>query len=134
MLIIDAFRTTIATALRDRIDTGTTNPSAIIEFYTGAMPAAMGGAITATKLGTLTCANPSGTVANGVLTFAAIAQDNAADAEGIAGWARVLDRDGAEVLYLSVGATGSNADIEMLSTSVVAGGPLRITSAVITVQ
>lgn len=134
MLIETAFRTTVATALLNRIDTGTTNPAALIEFYAGAMPPAMGQAITATKLGTLTCANPCGTVANGVLTFSAIAQDDAADAEGTAGWARVIDRDGAEVLYLNVGATGSGADIEMLSTTVVAGGPLRITSAAITVQ
>ena len=134
MLIADAFRTTIAASLLTRIDTGTTNPAAVFEFYTGAMPATMGGAITATKLGTLTCANPSGTVAAGVLTFSAIAQDDAADAGGTAGWARVLDRDGAEVLYLAIGAVGSGADVEMSNTTVVAGGPLRITSATIAVQ
>lgn len=134
MLIADTFRTTVATALLNRIDTGTTNPAALFEFYTGAMPATMGQAIAATKLGTLTCAAPCGTVGAGVLTFSAIAQDDAADAGGTAGWVRVLDRDGAEVLYLTVGATGSGADVEMLSATVVAGGPLRITSATITVQ
>lgn len=134
MLIEDTFRTTVATALRNRIDAGTTNPGAVFEFYAGAIPASMGLAITATKLGTLTCANPCGTVASGVLTFSPIAQDDAADAGGTAGWVRVLDRDGVEVLYLTVGMVGSNADVEMPSTTVVAGGPLRITSASITVQ
>lgn len=133
MLISTDLKTTIATAVRDRLDTGATNPGATFEFYTGPLPAAMGGAITDTKLGTLTCAVPSGTAANGTLTFSAIAQDDAADAAGVAGWARVLDRDGAEVLYLSVG-TGAPADIIMPTTSIIAGGPIRIISASIAVQ
>jgi hypothetical protein len=83
-------------------------------------------------LGTLTFSKPSGSVTEGVITFAAIAGDVSADAGGVATWARAADGDANQVMDLTVGGIGSGADIELNTTSIVAGGPLRVTSATLT--
>ena len=60
---------------------------------------------------------------NGVLTFDSITGDNALD-DGQVVWARVYDGSGQFVMDMSVGQTGSGADIEMNVVDVVQGGPV----------
>lgn len=83
-------------------------------------------------LGTLTLSQPAGTVTDGVLTFAAISEDPAADTNGTCTWARISDGDGNPVMDLPVGEIGSGQPIQINTTNIVQGGPLRITSAVLT--
>lgn len=117
--------------IRDAIDAGA-GPGTL-KIYTGTRPATGGALSGNTLLGTLTFADPCApNAADGVLTFSAITQDAAADASGTATWARVADSAGAFVLDLSVGATGSGADIELNTTNIVTGGPISITSATLT--
>ena len=104
-----------------------------MEFYTATRPAT-GAAITAqTLLGTVTfsvaCA---ATITGGLLTFDTITQDAAADADGAAAWARVLDGAGTFVADLSVGESGSGADIIINTVNIVTGGPISVTSGTIT--
>jgi len=126
-----ALRNARLNLIRDAIDAG--SGPGTLKIYTGTRPATGGALSGNTLLGTLTFSDPGApNAADGVLTFSAITQDEAADASGTATWARVEDSDGTFVLDLSVGATGSGADIELNTVSIVAGGPISITSATLT--
>ena len=115
------------TQIINAIDGGPGNGT--IKPYTGTRPAT-GGAITSqVLLGTLTFSKPCGTVSSGVLTFAAIAADSSADADGTATWARIADSAGTFVGDVDIGVSGSGATIVMNTTSIVAGGSISITSA-----
>lgn len=113
----------------DAIDAGAAGGK--LKIYNGSRPAT-GGAAT-TLLGTLTFSTTSAPApSGGVLTFDTITADSSADATGTATWARITDSDDNFVMDLSVGATGSGADIELSTTSIVAGGVISVTSATIT--
>jgi len=83
-------------------------------------------------LGTLTLSQPAGTVTEGVLTFDPITEDAAADTNGTCTWARITDGDDNPVMDLPVGEIGTGQPIQINTTNIVQGGPLRITSAVLT--
>jgi hypothetical protein len=105
--------------------------NAIVRIYTGTAPADPGQTATGTLLVSLTCsASAFGVVTGaGVLTANAIATANAV-ATGTAGWARIVTSGGTGVIDLDVGTTGTS--VIMNTTSIVSGGPVQITSAVIT--
>lgn len=138
-----AVRTAQAQALIDALDADA-SPGRL-EFYTLPYPASLGEAITTqTLLGTCTFSKPCGTASGGVLTFAAIADDELADADGIAAWCRATDGAGNWVADLRVtlaliddpnnpGQTIPGAGpVLMPVTQIYAGGVIRVTSASIT--
>lgn len=104
--------------------------NALLRIYDGSRPAT-GGAAT-TLLAELTCSSALAAAASaGALTFNAITQDSSANATGTATWARIVKSDGTtHVLDCSVGTSG--ADINLNTTSIVAGAAVSVTSAVIT--
>lgn len=105
-----------------------------IAFYTGTQPANPGVAVGAqVLLGTTTLADPCATESGGVVTFNPITMDTAADATGTATWARMRDSDGVAVADFDVGNEASSAALKINTTSIVAGGPILITSLTITV-
>lgn len=121
----DSARTAMATGLRDTIDAGT-GPG-YVEIRTGAKPASVATAATGTLLATVALADPSGTVATGVLTLSGLPKsDTAADNTGTAGWFRVYDSTGAGVLDGTCGAAGSGADMIIDNPSLVAGQTFSI--------
>lgn len=127
----NTLRTTVATAIRDDIDSGA--GAGLIKVYTGTKPAGPDTAITSqVLLGTLTCSDPCGTVTTGVLTFSAITQDASADATGTAAWARVTTSAGDAVADVSITTSGGGGDLIMNTVSVVSGGPISISSLTIT--
>jgi len=132
MKLTTALRSTIAGEIITAMATGTAS-TPMIEIYNGSLPTSMGGSITDTLLAELAMTNAAATQSNGVITLETITNDSSANATGTAGWARIIDRDGAEVIYLTVGATGSGADLELNTTSITSGGPVAITSGTITV-
>ena len=70
---------------------------------------------------------------NGVLTFNAITQDSSANNTGTASWFRALKSDGSTVLFDgTVGVSGS--DLNIATTSIVAGAIVGVTSAGYTVN
>jgi len=104
-----------------------------LKFYTGTQPAGPNTAITSqTLLGTLTLSDPAGSVSGRVLTFSAITEDSSADDTGTCTWARMLDNSGDAIADFSVTATGGGGDITLNTVSIVAGGPIQVTSATIT--
>lgn len=126
-------RNTFATSTLNALDAGSTE--ATCSLYTGTKPAGPEVAVPAGSLllGTLICAMTSGSVNNGRLTFVPFTQDPVADNTGTATWARFRSNGGAtvDVLDVDVGSTGSQAFLQMNSTSVIAGGPITCTSCYI---
>lgn len=117
-------------AIRALIDAGS-GPGKI-KLYSGTQPANGDAALSGnTLLGTLTLSDPSAPAASGgVLTFSAITQDSAADATATATWARFTDS--ADVSVLDVDAGTSGTTLILNTASIVAGGPISITSATLT--
>ena len=106
------------------------------EVYTGTIPASTSVAIGAqTKLGTVTgSADPSATQSGGVVTFNPIVEDSSADASGTASFMRIFKGTSNSVWAdLDLGDLNSSATGKMNTTTVVAGGPIRINSFTITV-
>ena len=132
MKFTTALRYTIAQAIVDAMATGTTS-TPMIEIYDGTMPGSMGGSITDNLLAELAMTNAAATQAGGVVTLDTITNDSSANASGTAGWARILDRDGAEVIYLTVSGSGGGGDLELNTVSITSGSPVAITSGTITV-
>lgn len=123
----------MVTNLRNaRLDAITTFAStgAKIRIYSGSRPATGGTATT--QLAELTITGALGAAAAaGVLTLNTITGDTSADATGTASWARILKSDGTTIVMdCSVGTSG--ADINLNTTSIVAGAAVNITSAAIT--
>lgn len=123
-----ALKNTILTAIRDALDAGAS--PGLIKIYSGTKPADAETAITTqVLLATLTLSDPCGTVSAGVLTFATITSDSAADATGTATWARLTTSAGVAVADVDVSNTAGNGFIRLNTVSIVAGGSVSITSA-----
>jgi len=131
MRLATATRNSLVQRFQVLLDAGAGNGT--IKIYTGTQPASADDGIGgATLLGTLTFSKPSAPAGSGgVLTFNAITQDDAADATGTATWARIADSAGNTIFDCDVGTSG--ATINLNTTSIVAGGPISITSFTITV-
>lgn len=121
--------TLVASAIISAIDA---NGLGKFKFYTGPMPATPQTAIsTQTLLGTLRTANPCGTLSGTTITFNALTQDDAADADGQAIWVRVTDGADNVVMDLDVTVLAGTGAIRMNTIDIVKGGPIRINSAVL---
>ena len=105
----------------------------VLQIYAGNRPTTGTAVTDQTLLGTLTFSSPAAPAASGgILTFSTITQDDAADTDGTATWARAADSDGTFVGDFSVGAIGSGADIELNVITIVESGPISIATATIT--
>jgi hypothetical protein len=132
MKLLEADRTALATALKGIFD-DQAGPCTL-EFYDGSMPAGPHVAVGAqVKLGTVTCSDPLGSEAAGALTFGAIPQDNSADAGGTATWARFKDGAGNARADFDVSNLAGSGVVKLNTVTIVAGGPIRVESFVITI-
>lgn len=124
-----ALSTTLRNNRADQI-TSFTGASALLRIYSGTRPATGGTATT--LLAELTCnATFAAAASGGVLTLNAITQDSSANATGTATWFRIVKSDGTTfVLDGDVGTSGS--DLNLNTTSLVSGGPVAVTSFVLT--
>ena len=124
-------RNAMAQKMLDDLDIGS-GPS-VLEFYTGTQPAGPATAISDQVLpGELVCSDPAANIANGTLTFATITQDSAANASGVATWARHKNSDGVAINDYDVTGLAGTGAIKMNTTTIVAGGPIALNSLVIT--
>lgn len=121
-----AIRSAQVQAILDALDAG--SGAALIRIYDGSRPSTGGTATT--LLAELTCSDPSGSVTTGVLTFDTITQDSSANASGTATWFRMVDSSGTFVMDGSVGTSG--ADMNLVTTTIVAGQPVSLSSGTIT--
>lgn len=132
MKLSNSLRSAIATEILAAASNGS-GVAPKLEIYSGSEPASMGGTISVSLLSEHALTTTVGTELGGVITFDAIADDSSANASGSAGWARLLDRTGAEVMYLTVTQYGGGGDIELNTTSISAGLPVSITSGTFSV-
>lgn len=126
-----AVKNSTLTQIRDAIDAG--SGAGYLQVRSGTIPADVATAVTGTLLGTLTFSDPCGTVATGALTMSAITQDSSADATGTATWARIFDSTGTAVMDIDISATGGGGTLQLNTVNIVAGGPILISSFVISV-
>lgn len=126
--ILTAVRNSMLDQIKTAVDAGA--GAGTIKFYTGTQATNANTALGAqVLLGTLTFTDPcASSSASGTLTFSTITEDSAADATGTATWARIQDSTGTVVFDCDVTATGGGGTIELNTTSIVTGGPIRISS------
>ncbi len=80
-----------------------------------------------TLLAKLPMTNPAfGASSTGVATASAITDDSSADATGTAGYFRLNDRDGGEVVRGSIGTSGQ--DLNLNTVSITVGGTVSVPS------
>ncbi|MBP53009.1 MAG: hypothetical protein CMG88_00390 [Marinobacter sp.] len=132
MKLTTALRSAMAQQIIAAMANGSTD-TPMIEIYDGTIPANMGEAITDTLLAELALTNAAATETDGVITFETISNDNSANNGGDQGWARVLDRDRAEVIYLTAGGPGDGAELTLNTGTITQNGPVAITSGTITI-
>lgn len=125
-------KNSMLTALGDAINGG--SAAGTIKIYAGTMPTLTSDAITSqTLLGTLTFSDPCGTVSAGSLTMSAITQDSSADATGTASFARIADSSGTVIMDIDITSTGGGGALQMNTTNIVVGGPISISSFVLSI-
>jgi hypothetical protein len=119
-------RNAMLDALIARLDLGA--GAATLKVYSGTQPASGDAALAGnTLLATLTFGNPvAPAAAGGIITFNAITEDSDADATATATFARIQDSTGINVFDGDIGTSG--AMINLNTTSIVSGGPVRISS------
>ena len=128
-----AVRNTRLNAIRDAIDAG--SGAGTLKIYNGTKPAtgASIGGLGYTLLATLTFSDPSAPgAAAGTVTYSTITQDLVADATDTATWARILDSAANVVMDIDVAMTAGSNKIVLNTTSIVAGGPVSVTSFILT--
>lgn len=125
------YNRTISAAFADSVKAQMDNGSGAGRYliYTAPMPADTTVGITSQiLLGTCVCSDPCGTSSGGTLTHSAITQDSAADNSGTAAWARGTDSAGNVVKDHDITIVGGGGALQMVSTTIVAGGPIAFTS------
>lgn len=119
----------LANAVDDAVNAGAAGGT--IKIYTGTQPATADTAASGTLLATFTLSTTAfGAASSGTITLAGTPLTVAAVATGTAGWFRLADSDGNEVLDGSVSTSG--AQINLNTTSITDGVNVSITSGTIT--
>lgn len=121
-------------ALLDSLTTSLGN-GALLRIYTATRPATANTGISGQSLlAELVLGSPAaGPASGGVLTLNAITTDSSADATGTASWFRVVRSDGTTPVFDGdCVASPSTGDLVLNTTSIVATGPVSITSFSIT--
>ena len=129
-----SLRTATRNSMLDRITTDVGN-AGLLRIYdaTGGVPASANVAIsTQVLLAELTTGSPYAPAASGgVLTANAIAQDTSANATGTAAFYRQFDSGGTNCIQQGIVGT-SGQDLNLNTLSIVALGPVAVTSYVLT--
>lgn len=107
-------------------DTAVHFANATLRIYSGAQPADPDSAPSGTLLAEMTGLNFS--VAGAVISKSGTWQDPSANASGTAGWFRITDSLGTSNFDGAVTGTGGGGEMELDTTSIVAGGVVTVTS------
>lgn len=122
-----AVRNAMAQDIVDAIDAGAAN--GIVKILSGIQPVGPHIAISdQVALSEHLLSKPCATIANGIITFAPISDDDFANATGAATWARFFDSNGNAVADATVSLAGGGGDLQMNTVNFVINGPVRFTS------
>jgi hypothetical protein len=124
--LTNAVASAAADAAVDAIDGGA--GAGLLRIYDGTQAATADTAVGAqVLLAELTFSDPAfGAASNGVATASAITQDASANATGTATWFRVVTSAGTAIFDGTVGTSG--ADLNLNTTSIVAGAAVSVTA------
>lgn len=125
----DSARDARLQGILDLIETGSGDAALVV--YTSPRPATGGTPTGATTIATAAIPYPCGSVTNHELLLS-LPTEVVVSNTGNPYWARLLNRDGGFVGDMSVGLTGSGADVEISAPTVYQGGILATLSAKIT--
>jgi hypothetical protein len=125
--IADTVRNSRVDLIRSTIDAGATG--GLLRIYAGSKPT-KGGTPAGLLLAEIVLADPCGTSTGGVLTITTPQTDNSANNSGTASFFYLTDSTGAFVCDGDVANSGS--DLNVTTTTIVAGQPVEITSLTIT--
>lgn len=103
-----------------------------LEIYSGAQPATGDTAASGTLLATIPLPADAFTTASGGQISKQGTWEDTVDTSGTAGWARLSNSAGTDSMDLNVTATGGGGEIELDSTSLVAGGIVSVSTFNIT--
>jgi hypothetical protein len=128
-----AARNAACNAIVDLLDFGPAN--GVMKVYSGSPPAEVGGALTTqVKLADLPFSTPAfGNSSVGTATANAITDDSNINATGTATWLRLEDDFGQIICDMTIGISGSGADIIVNEVNLEEGGTFGITSMTFTV-
>ena len=121
-------RTTRVDAILNAVDAGATG--GFLRVYSGSKPVTKGAAPAGLLLADILLADPCGASTGGVLTLTVPRTDTAANNSGTASFFYLVDSTGAFVCDGDVAVSGS--DLNVTTTTIVAGQPVDITSLTIT--
>lgn len=125
-------RDAIGTAIKTLVDAGA--GAGKIEIRTGTQPATPNTAATGTLLATVVMDDPSFTgPTTGVITAAGFPNTDPADADGVAGWFRIMDSNGLAVIDGSATGSAGGGDMLIDNPSLLAGQVFSINSLTVTV-
>lgn len=129
--ISNAVRSEMAKQIIAAID-GTPNKNGKIKMYSGERPTSPETPQTKNNmiLSQHELSNPCATEENGVITFSNIRECTAALESGTCTWARIFDGNDKAIADVSVSTVGAEGDLQMNTTEIVKGGPIRFTSVV----
>jgi hypothetical protein len=125
--IADTVRNSRVDLIRSTIDAGATG--GLLRIYAGSKPT-KGGTPAGLLLAEIVLADPCGTSTGGVLTITTPQTDNSANNSGTAAFFYLTDSAGVFVCDGDVANSGS--DLNVTTTTIVAGQPVEITSLTIT--
>lgn len=125
--IADTIRNSRVDLIRSTIDAGATG--GLLRIYSGSKPT-KGGTPAGLLLAEIVLADPCGTSTGGVMTITTPRTDNSANNSGTASFFYLTDSTGAFVCDGDVANSGS--DLNVTTTTIVAGQPVEITSLTIT--
>jgi hypothetical protein len=104
-----------------------------VKVYTGSQPATGDAAETGTLLATFTLADPAfGSASSGVVSANSTPRNTTGVADGTAGWFRMEDSTGANILDGSVTATGGGGQMELNTTTISTGVSVSLTALTVT--
>lgn len=131
--ISNAVRSEMAKQIIAAID-GADNRKGKIKMYSGTRPTSPETEATTGEkekiLSEHELSNPCATEENGVIKFSDIGECSAALESGTCTWARIFDGNNKAIADVSVSKVGANGDLQMNTTEIVKGGPIRFTSVV----
>ncbi len=120
--------TALRNAMLDEITTAI-GSNGLLRIYDGTRPAT-GGTATTLLAELALSATAAAAASGGVLTLNSITADSSANATGTATWHRITTSGGTTVIDGSVGTSG--ADLNLNTTSIVAGANVAVSSYTIT--
>jgi len=123
---------TMAQAIIAAIASGTAGYPKL-QIYDGNKPSSIGAPITGNLLAQIQLTNQVGIEANGVISFDPMVDEPNAPAAGTPTWARLLDRDGNDVIHMTASGSGGAGEVQVTPSNINQGQSVSVSLGIIRV-